>query len=84
MSERVRCGIKPLKYPKLNKRLLDANMVRLHNSVESVVKNSIFGIWKKLVVSQRLIWAGNRSKLLFRPETIPVELLTRSGSLLVP
>lgn len=74
--KRIRCDVKPKQYPLLVKRLLDANMVQLLNSDDSVMENSIFAVWKKAGVSQRLIWAENRSNLLLREEASSVELPT--------
>lgn len=51
-------------------------MVELLNSDDFVIENSIFGVWKNVVISHRLIWAGNRSNLLFRQEASSVELPT--------
>lgn len=75
-SKRIRCDVKPNQYPTLVKRLVEANMVQLLNSDDSVMENSVFGVWKTAGVSQRLIWAGNRSNLLFRKEASSVELPT--------
>lgn len=75
-SKRVRCGVKSLQYTTLLERLLQAGMITLRNSCDEVVENSIFEVWKTGGVSQCLIWAGNRSNLLFREEVSRVELPT--------
>lgn len=54
-SKRVRCGVTSSQYPVLLKRLLQAEIVTLLNSSDEVVENSIFGVWTKSGVSQRLI-----------------------------
>ena len=39
-----------------------------------VMENSVFGVWKELSVSQRLIWGGYRLNLHFNPDASPVEI----------
>lgn len=78
-SKRVLCRIKPSQYPILLTRLLEAKMVTLLDSDDTVVENSIFGVWKNAGVSQRLIWAGNRSNRLFREEASSIELPTAAA-----
>lgn len=74
--KRIHCGVKLHHYPRLIKRLLDANMVTLLEIDGEAIENSIFGVWKQPGVSQRLIWSGDRSNLLFREEAKPVDLPT--------
>lgn len=63
-------------YPRLVLRLLRAGMAELRERKDGVVENSIFGVWKRPGLEQRLIWAGNRSNRLFRPEASSIELPT--------
>lgn len=51
-------------------------MVTLLEPSDTVIENSVFGVWKKLNISRRLIWACNRSNQLFRDEASFVELPT--------
>lgn len=74
LSKRIYLGVKPKQYPRLIHKLLAANMVILQPSGDGVIENSIFGVWKDSGVSQRLIWAGNRSNMLFNDELSAVEL----------
>lgn len=46
----------------------------LRKSSEEVIENSIFGVCKDPSVSQRIIWAENRSNLLFNESLCVVEL----------
>lgn len=75
-SKCVRCGVKPSQYPTLVKRLAEANMVTLLSYDHSVLENAILAVSKKVGISQRLIWAGDRSNLLHRKHTSAVELPT--------
>lgn len=74
LSKRIYRGVKPGHYPRLIHRLLAANMIKLYPSSDEVIENSIFGVWKEAGVSQRLIWAGNRSNMLFNEELSSFEL----------
>lgn len=67
-------GVKPNHYPRLIKKLLAAKMVTLNPTGEDIMENSIFGVSKQPGVSQRLIWAGNRSNLFFNESLSGVEL----------
>ena len=49
-------------------------MVIVFNLSDKVAENSVFGVWKEFHVSQRLIWGGNRSKFLLKPEKSSVQL----------
>lgn len=51
-------------------------MIEFREPGSGVVENSLFGVWKVFGKSQRVIWGGNRSNLLFRPEASKVELPT--------
>lgn len=75
-SKRVRAHVVQGQYPQLVKNLLDARMVTLRPSSDEVIENTIFGVWKEPQKSQRLIWAGNRSNLLFNPAASAVQLPT--------
>lgn len=61
----MHCGVKPFQYPTLLQRFLEAKMVALLNSDNAVIENPIFGVWKNVGISQRLIWAGNPSNILW-------------------
>lgn len=74
--KRVRCAVNSSQSHVLLKRLIQAGLVTLLNSSDEVVEKSIFMVWKKVGVSQRLIWGGNRAILLFREEASSVELPT--------
>ena len=49
-------------------------MVRFIPAGPGVIDNSVFSVWKEPNVSQRLIWGGNRSNLLFNPDASHIEL----------
>lgn len=51
-------------------------MVTVLETGECAIDNSIFGVCRKPLVSERLIWAVNQSNILFRDEEIFVELPT--------
>lgn len=51
--KRIRCGIKPRQNHTLLKRLVEENMAQLLNSDDSIMDNSIFGVWKRAGASQR-------------------------------
>lgn len=79
-SKRVHCCLKHFQYHILLKRPLEARMVTLLNCCDVLMERSMFGVWKKVGVSQRLIWARNRSNLLFLKEDRSVELPTPTAS----
>lgn len=72
----MRCGVKPFQYPTLIKWLLEPKMVKLLNSHNVMIGNSIFGDLKNMGIIEPLIWAGSRPKLLFHEEASVVELPT--------
>lgn len=76
MSKSIFTGVKKGQYPLLVKKLLEANMVTLLPSGPDVIENSIFGVWKVPGVSQRLIWSGCRSNMLFNSSASGVDLPT--------
>lgn len=56
--------------------MLNSNMITILDPDRGMTENTIFGVWKKLVISQRLIWAENRSSVLFRDKDKLLEITT--------
>lgn len=73
---RIHRGVKSGHYPRLLARMASSNMVTFLPVGESVIENSLFGVWKEVGKSQRLIWGGNRSNPLFNEAAKSVELPT--------
>lgn len=57
-------------------RMKSSNMVTFLAPAPAVIENSVFGVWKEVDKSQRLIWGGNCSNQLFNPLASSVELPT--------
>lgn len=74
MSKRIYKDVKENHYPTLVKKLVSAKMLTLLESDDDVIENSVFRVWKEQGKSQRLIWSGNRSNLLFNNSASAVEL----------
>lgn len=69
-------GVNSGLYSKLLHRMAESNMIVYYEPRDDVIENSLFGVWKEVGVSQRLIWGGNRCNPLFRPEASYVESAT--------
>lgn len=64
----VHLGVKPGHYPLLLEKMEKGGMIEYRPEGEDVIQNSIFGIWKTVGVSQRVIWGGQRANIFFRGE----------------
>lgn len=73
MSKTVHLGVKHDQCACFIHKLLAAKIVTPQQSGDETVENSILGAWKEPGISQCLIWAGNRSNLLLKPELSPVK-----------
>ena len=73
---RIHLGVKPGQYPKLLSKMVSADMIEFRTLYNSIVENSIFGVWKIPGKSQRVIWGGERANMLFNPDARSVELPT--------
>ena len=72
----IHLGVKRGHYVPLLKRMELSGMITYLPSDGTAIENSIFGVWKVVGESQRLIWAGNRSNPLFSEAASEVELPT--------
>lgn len=75
-TSRVHLGVRKGHYPRLVRRMFDSGMITYRAPGDDVLENSVFGVWKVVDKSQRLVWAGNRSNPLFNPVASRVELHT--------
>ena len=73
---RTHLGVKKGHYSDIVNKLSSTGMVVFLEPGEKVFENSLFGVWKEVGTSQRLIWGGNRSNLLFNQVASYVELPT--------
>lgn len=71
---RVHLGVQKGHYPALLEKMREANMLTYREAGEDVVENSVFGVWKVVGETQRLIWGGERANLFFRDEATHVDL----------
>lgn len=73
-SPRVHVGARRGHYMRIIQRMLLSGMVTILPVNSGAIENSIFGVWKTVNVSQRVIWCGDQSNRFFREEASYVEL----------